>query len=42
MMVMGQCKLPEERLFYLRMASQEKWSKRELSANSRLRCSSAA
>lgn len=30
MMVMGQCKHPEERLFYLRMASQEKWSKREL------------
>ncbi|AZL72209.1 PDDEXK nuclease domain-containing protein [Pseudomonas oryziphila] len=30
MMVMGQCKRPEERLFYLRMASQEKWSKREL------------
>ncbi|WP_236170086.1 PDDEXK nuclease domain-containing protein [Pseudomonas parasichuanensis] len=30
MIVIGQCKHPEERLFYLRMASQEKWSKREL------------
>lgn len=30
MMVMGQCKHPEERLFYLRMAIQEKWPKREL------------
>jgi predicted nuclease of restriction endonuclease-like (RecB) superfamily len=30
MMVLGQCKRPEERAFYLRMAVQEKWSRREL------------
>ncbi len=30
MMVLGQCKRPEERAFYLRMAIQEKWSRREL------------
>ncbi|MDZ4019875.1 MULTISPECIES: PDDEXK nuclease domain-containing protein [Pseudomonas] len=30
MIVVGQCKGAEERLFYLRMAIQEKWSKREL------------
>lgn len=30
MIVLGQCKSPEERVFYLRMATQEKWSKREL------------
>jgi predicted nuclease of restriction endonuclease-like (RecB) superfamily len=28
--ILGQCKLPEEREFYLRMAVQEGWSKRQL------------
>jgi predicted nuclease of restriction endonuclease-like (RecB) superfamily len=28
--ILGQCKLPEEREFYLRMAAQEGWSKRQL------------
>ncbi|BCX70022.1 hypothetical protein LAB08_R46790 [Pseudomonas izuensis] len=30
LIIFGQCKRPEEREFYLRMAVQEKWSKREL------------
>lgn len=30
MMIFGQSKRPEEREFYVRMAVQEKWSKREL------------
>jgi predicted nuclease of restriction endonuclease-like (RecB) superfamily len=30
LIILGQCKRPEEREFYLRMAVQEQWSKREL------------
>lgn len=30
LIILSQCKLPEEREFYLRMAAQEKWSSREL------------
>ncbi len=30
LIIFGQCKRPEEREIYLRMAVQEKWSKREL------------
>jgi predicted nuclease of restriction endonuclease-like (RecB) superfamily len=30
LIILGQCKRPEEREFYLRLASQERWSKREL------------
>ncbi|QXH52213.1 DUF1016 family protein [Pseudomonas fakonensis] len=30
LIILGQCKREEERVFYLRMAVQEKWSKREL------------
>lgn len=30
LIILGQCKREEERAFYLRMAVQEKWSKREL------------
>jgi predicted nuclease of restriction endonuclease-like (RecB) superfamily len=28
--ILGQCKLPEEREFYVRMTVQEGWSKRQL------------
>lgn len=31
LIIMGRCKLPEEREFYLRMAAREGWGKRELS-----------
>jgi predicted nuclease of restriction endonuclease-like (RecB) superfamily len=30
LMILGQCKRPEEREFYLRLATQQKWSSREL------------
>lgn len=30
LIILGQCKRPEEREFYLRLATQERWSKREL------------
>lgn len=30
LIILSQCKFPEEREFYLRMAAQEKWSSREL------------
>src|ERR1700709_55768 len=30
LIILGQSKLPEEREFYLRLAVQEKWTKREL------------
>jgi predicted nuclease of restriction endonuclease-like (RecB) superfamily len=30
LLIIGQCKLAEEREFYLRMATREKWTKREL------------
>jgi len=30
LIILGKSKLPEEREFYLRLAVQEKWSKREL------------
>ena len=30
LLILGQCKLPEEREFYLRVSAQEGWSKREL------------
>ncbi len=30
LIILGQCKRPEEREFYLKMATQEKWSSREL------------
>jgi predicted nuclease of restriction endonuclease-like (RecB) superfamily len=30
MIILGQCKRPEEREFYLRMAVQERWSSRQL------------
>jgi predicted nuclease of restriction endonuclease-like (RecB) superfamily len=30
LVILGQCKRPEEREFYVRLAIQEKWSKREL------------
>ncbi len=30
LLIMGKCKLPEEREFYVRMCIREKWSKREL------------
>jgi predicted nuclease of restriction endonuclease-like (RecB) superfamily len=33
--ILGQCKLPEEREFYLRMAVQEGWSKRQLERQTR-------
>jgi predicted nuclease of restriction endonuclease-like (RecB) superfamily len=36
LIVMGQSKRPEEREFYLRMAIQERWSKRELERQYRL------
>ncbi len=36
LIILGQCKRPEEREFYLRMAIREQWSKRELERQFRL------
>ena len=30
LMILGRCKRPEEREFYIKLASQEKWSSRDL------------